>query len=241
MARYGQDFGGRGADRFGRPGERGRGGYDSGGVRPRYGAEYLGGYAPAGTNPYERQAGPMDYAPVPPSAGGPFVAPHEHGGRAPAALRVRAADIMTEDPRAVTPRTTLTEAARLMAGLDVGILPVVDSPESFQLLGVVTDRDLAVRGLARGLDGGAPVSQCMTTEVSTVQPLATIREVFDLMKREQVRRVPVTDRDGRLVGIIAQADLAVQYAGLDLEREREVEEVIERISEPGRGPRGWRA
>jgi CBS-domain-containing membrane protein len=60
---------------------------------------------------------------------------------------------------------------------------------------------------------------------------------MNLMKREQVRRIPVTDLEGNLVGIIAQADLVVDYAGLDLERETEVEEVIERISEPAR-PRG---
>lgn len=160
---------------------------------------------------------------------------HDPPRRGPgwAALRIRASDIMTPDPRTVTPRSTLADAARLMAELDVGILPVVDGPETLALVGVVTDRDLAVRGLAQGRDGGAPVAECMTAPVATVQPAASIREVFDLMKRERVRRVPVTDAEGRLVGIIAQADLAVHYAGLDVEREREVEEVIERISEPG--------
>jgi CBS domain-containing protein len=155
--------------------------------------------------------------------------------RASGALNVRAADIMTGDPRAVTPRSTLADAARLMAELDVGIMPVVESAERARLVGVVTDRDLAVRGLARGKDGGAPVADCMTADVATVQPMARIREVFDLMKRERIRRVPVIDSEGLLVGIIAQADLAVHYAGLDVEREREVEEVIERISEPGGG------
>lgn len=168
--------------------------------------------------------------PSPGPDGGP---PHAQDGRGTGALTVRAADIMTAEPRAVTPRTPLTDAARVMAEADVGILPVVDGPEGARLVGVVTDRDLAVRGLALGLDGATPVAECMTTAVEAVRPTASMREVFDLMKRERIRRVPVTDGDGRLVGIIAQADLAVHYAGLDVEREREVEEVIERISEPG--------
>ncbi|HLL84951.1 MAG TPA: CBS domain-containing protein, partial [Longimicrobium sp.] len=79
----------------------------------------------------------------------------------------------------------------------------------------------------------ATVAECMTPNVSTVNRNASVRQVMDVMRREQVRRVPVTDGEGRLVGIIAQADLAVQYAGLDPEREIEVEEVLERISEPG--------
>jgi len=165
---------------------------------------------------------------------GPDAAPaYAQGVRGTGALTVRAADIMTEEPRAVTPRTPLADAARLMAEADVGILPVVDGSEGARLVGVVTDRDLAVRGLALGRDGAAPVAECMTSTVASVRPAASMREVFDLMKRERIRRVPVTDADGRLVGIIAQADLAVHYAGLDVEREREVEEVIERISEPG--------
>jgi predicted transcriptional regulator len=81
------------------------------------------------------------------------------------------------------------------------------------------------------------VSDYMTEQVETVNKNDSLRDVFNVMKREQVRRVPVTDREGRLVGIIAQADLAVDYAGLDLQRETEVEEVIERISEPGRSGR----
>jgi predicted transcriptional regulator len=120
-----------------------------------------------------------------------------------------------------------------MAELDVGILPVVDDPEVRRLRGVVTDRDLVVRGMARGLGDSATVAECMTPNVSTVNRNASVRQVMDVMRREQVRRVPVTDGEGRLVGIIAQADLAVQYAGLDPEREIEVEEVLERISEPG--------
>lgn len=151
--------------------------------------------------------------------------------------RMRASQIMTARPETVTPDTPVREVAQRMKELDVGIIPVVESEDSLRLKGVVTDRDLAMRVLAEGKDGKLTVSDCMTTSVATVARTDTVHQVMNLMKREQVRRIPVTDAEGNLVGIIAQADLVVDYAGLDLERETEVEEVIERISEPAR-PRG---
>jgi CBS domain-containing protein len=148
--------------------------------------------------------------------------------------RVRVDEIMTENPEAVTPDTTLTDAARRMKDLDVGILPVVDDETNRRLQGVITDRDLAVRALAEGKTGKAEVKSFMTREVETVTAGSTMRDVMDTMKRAQVRRVPVVDEQNRLVGIVAQADLAVEYAGLDFDQQVEVEEVVERISEPGR-------
>ena len=152
----------------------------------------------------------------------------------PDADRIRAAQIMTENPEAVTPNTPVQEVARLMRDLDVGIIPVVEDEGNRRLIGVVTDRDLAVRVLADGGDCQAAVISTCTTNVATVSRNDTVHDVMNLMKRERVRRVPVTDSSGALVGIISQANLAVDYAGLDLERETEVEEVIERISEPAR-------
>lgn len=152
--------------------------------------------------------------------------------------RVRVREIMTDSPEAVTPETTLADVARRMKDLNVGIIPVVDDATNRRLEGLITDRDLAVRALAEGRDGSATVRECMTREVESVTADASVREVMDTMKRSRVRRVPVVDGENRLVGIVAQADLAVDYAGLDREREAEVEEVIERISEPGRPRRG---
>lgn len=155
---------------------------------------------------------------------------------------IRAADIMTEDPQAVTAGATIAEVARLMADLDVGVLPVVEDEDARWLRGVITDRDIVVRALSRGMGPDTPVGECMTEGVCTVNQAAPVRTVMDVMRRERVRRVPVTDGDGRLVGIIAQADLSVHYAGLDEQREREVEEVVERISEPAlprRAREGW--
>jgi CBS domain-containing protein len=152
--------------------------------------------------------------------------------------RVTAREIMTEDPEAVTADASLAEAARRMRDLDVGIMPVVDDVDGYRLEGVITDRDIAVRAAAEGEDMTmAQVGKFMSRHVSTVPEHASMRDVFTVMKRERVRRVPVVDGAGRLVGIIAQADLAVDYAGLRPDREMEVEEVVERISEragPGR-------
>lgn len=147
---------------------------------------------------------------------------------------VRARDIMTENPETVTPDTSLVEVARRMRELDVGVIPVVAGAEDGTLRGVVTDRDIVVRAAAEGKDlSKTTAGDCMTESLETVRTGDPVREVFTVMKREQVRRVPVVDDQGRLVGIIAQADLAVDYAGLDATREREVEEVLERVSEPG--------
>jgi CBS domain-containing protein len=151
--------------------------------------------------------------------------------------RVRARDVMTDNPECVTPDTSVTDVAKRMRDLNVGIIPVVDDKQSRRLRGVITDRDLAIRVLADGKDGKAKVGDYMTEQLNTVNQNDTVHDILDVMKREQVRRVPVTDREGRLVGVVAQADLAVSYAGLDLQRETEVEEAIERISEPAR-PRG---
>jgi CBS domain-containing protein len=149
--------------------------------------------------------------------------------------RIRARDLMTENPEAVTADTTLADVARRMRDLDVGIIPVVDDPDRGILQGVITDRDIAVRAAATSADmDSARVGDYMSREVSSVDEADTVRDIFSAMKRERVRRVPVTDFTGRLVGIVALADLAVDYAGLDEDRELEVEEVVGRISEPAR-------
>jgi CBS domain-containing protein len=219
MARYGRDFYGSDYSGYrGRPPMYGQGGAVDRGLGFGRGGEYgtdngwVTGTGPGGARPAQGRGG----APANRNAGS----------------TERARDIMTENPEAVTPATTLGEVARRMAELDVGILPVVDDEEVRRLRGVVTDRDLVVRGMARGLGDSATVAECMTPNVATVNRNATVRQVMDVMRRERVRRVPVVDGEGRLVGIIAQADLAVNYAGLDPTREAEVEEVLERISEP---------
>lgn len=192
--------------------------------------ESFGAYTSRGREP-SHWRGPQED-----SAGRPHWRTGEPWGRGGSeAPHVTARQIMTENPESVTRDTPLVEVARRMRDLDVGIIPVVDDPARGTLAGVITDRDIAVRAAADGEDmKKATAGDFMTGDVGSVRTGDSIRDVFSVMKRKRVRRVPVTDEAGRLVGIIAQADLAVDYAGLDLVRETEVEEVIERISEPAR-------
>ena len=207
--------------------------------RDRYGGDYRG-RRPAGGGrrrmPPERRYGsgyPIGrrYGYGPPQGYGLSRA----RGRESDVDRVRVADIMTLNPEAVTPDTPLTTVATRMRELDVGIMPVVEDEDSYRLQGVVTDRDIAVRAAAEGKDmEKTQVREIMSSRPGTVDERAHVRDVLNVMKRMRVRRVPVVSADGLLVGIVAQADLAVNYAGLDLQRETEVEEVLERISEPAR-------
>lgn len=152
--------------------------------------------------------------------------------------RIRAVDIMTENPETVTADATLVEAARKMRDLDVGIIPVVESDQNRRLRGVITDRDIAVRAVAEGMDvNTATVQECMTGSVESCNKNDSVRQVLQVMQREQVRRVPITDREGRLVGIVAQADLATDLEGH--EGSHLVADTVERISEPAQPDRGW--
>ena len=121
-------------------------------------------------------------------------------------------DIMTRCVRSIGPTDSIAKAAALMAEHDVGLLPVVDDG---RLVGIVTDRDLAVRGLAHGLHGGAPIFRVMTEEVSTCLPEADLAEALHLMAGEQVRRLPVCSGDGMLLGMVSLGDAACQaeYGG----------------------------
>jgi len=148
--------------------------------------------------------------------------------------RLRAVDIMTENPECVTPESSLADAAMKMRDLNVGIIPVVDSEQGRRLKGVVTDRDITIRAVAEGMDArGTKVQEVMTTEVESCNKNDTVGDILRVMEREQVRRVPITDREGRLVGIVAQADVV---RDLDSDRgEHRVADTIEHISEPTRG------
>jgi CBS domain-containing protein len=112
---------------------------------------------------------------------------------------------MTENPKTVAGDATVSEAARLMASEDVGSLPVVEGDE---LVGIVTDRDLVVQVVARGKDpDSVRVMDVYTKELVVASPEEPLDEALRRMASEQVRRLPVVD-DGRLVGILAQADVA---------------------------------
>lgn len=142
---------------------------------------------------------------------------------------MKARDLMTPNPRAVTGDTPLVEVARMMRDLDVGIVPVVDDLAHMHPRGVITDRDIVVRHVAERHPDGCRVDDHMSTgHLDTVAPDADVSEVMAIMERDQVRRILVAD-GGRLVGIIAQADLALKEGRIEPLR---VEEVLERVSAP---------
>lgn len=136
-----------------------------------------------------------------------------------------AGDVMTRNPRTVTPDTPVREAAQLMRSEDTGALPVVD-PNSKRPIGLVTDRDLAIRVLAEGKTD-ARVRDAMTPNAHTVRENDDLAAVMALMSREQVRRVPIVDERGDLVGIIAQADIVLAA------NDKQAEQTVEAISRPG--------
>ena len=114
-------------------------------------------------------------------------------------------EAMTPNPTTVEPTTTVQEAARIMKSEDIGPLPIV---EGDKLVGVITDRDLAIRIVAEGRGTDTTVGEIASKDVVTVDPQQSIDEAARLMAEHQVRRLPVVEEDGRLVGILAQADVA---------------------------------
>jgi CBS domain-containing protein len=132
-------------------------------------------------------------------------------------------DAMTSNPRSIEPSTTVTEAARLMKSEDVGSLPIVDGD---QLVGMVTDRDIVIRVVAEGKDPQpTTVGEIASRDLVTVDPEQDLDEALRLMAQHQVRRLPVAEEDGRLVGILAQADVARE--GKDARTGQVVQEISE--------------
>lgn len=144
---------------------------------------------------------------------------------------MKAEEIMTRNPCSCSPNDSLQEVARLMRDFDCGAVPVV---ENGSLLGIVTDRDLAIRALSAGRSADTKVSEVLTRNVACCGPDDDVRDVERIMADHQVRRVPIVDVDGRCVGIVAQADLARATRGSMRVSDREVAIVVERISEPPR-------
>lgn len=115
-------------------------------------------------------------------------------------------DVMTKDPQSLEGAASVIEAARLMRDEDAGIVPVV---EGKKLVGAVTDRDIAVRVVAEGKSPeSVTVGEIASRDLVTIDPQQELSEALRLMARHQVRRLPVVEEDGKLVGIVAQADIA---------------------------------
>jgi CBS domain-containing protein len=130
-------------------------------------------------------------------------------------------DTMTSNPRTIETSTPVAEAARLMSSEDVGSLPIV---EGERLVGMLTDRDITVRVVAEGMDPQSTTAgDVASRDVVSVDPQQQLDEALRLMAQHQVRRLPVVEEDGRLVGIVAQADVAT--AGHDARTGQVVEEI----------------
>lgn len=133
-------------------------------------------------------------------------------------------DIMTSSVSSVQPTDSIGNAAQAMADYDVGALPVLDGQK---LVGIVTDRDIAVRAVAAGIDAERPVRLVMTEEVTTCSGDTDVEDALELMSNEQVRRLPVCNEENEVVGIVALADAAHRDPD-----KREVAEALAEISEP---------
>jgi CBS domain-containing protein len=134
-------------------------------------------------------------------------------------------DAMTRDVRMVRPDQTLRDAAHIMAELDIGALPV---QENDRLVGMITDRDIAVRAIAEGRECGTPIREVMTREIKYCYDDQDIEEVTRNMSDQRLRRLPVMNRDKRLVGILALGDLAREGSTQD-----DASEALCGISRPG--------
>ncbi len=133
-------------------------------------------------------------------------------------------DVMTRNVRTMTPSDTVAAAAKAMRELDVGVIPVC---EGDKLLGMVTDRDIVLRAVAEGLNGGTPLSTVMSTNIHTARETDDLDTVLADMASRQIRRLPVLDGSQRLAGIISIGDIAVK--GQD---EEDVGQSLADISSP---------
>ena len=132
-------------------------------------------------------------------------------------------EVMTSNPCTIDADKPISYAAKMMRDEDVGLAPVV---EGDRLVGTLTDRDIAIRVVAEGHDpDSTKVKDVASKDVVTVDPQQDLDEALRLMAEHQVRRLPVVEEDGRVVGVVAQADVA------RLADDRKTGEVVERISQ----------
>jgi len=118
---------------------------------------------------------------------------------------MKVSQVMTRDVKTVRPDQTAKDAAKFMLSEDAGSMPVSDGD---RLIGMITDRDIAVRGVARGYGPDTPVSELMTDEIICVREDDDVEEVATKMSEAQVRRLPVIDANEKLCGIVSLGDLS---------------------------------
>lgn len=139
-------------------------------------------------------------------------------------------DVMTRGVECIAPEATLQKAAQRMRELNVGALPIC---ENDRLAGMVTDRDITLRATAEGRDPRTTtVREVMTPDITYCFEDQDVREAARIMEEQQIRRLPVMNRDKRMVGIVSLGDLAVRT-----DNERLTGETLEGVSEPSRHQR----
>ena len=136
-------------------------------------------------------------------------------------------EVMIADPACCISESALQEVAQMMVDHDCGEIPVVDNKESKHPLGVITDRDIVCRTVARGINPlDLTVADCMSTPCVTVTPDMSVEECTHVMEENKIRRVPVIDADGCCCGIVSLADIALQA------KKNVAAEVVKEVSEP---------
>ena len=123
----------------------------------------------------------------------------------------RISEVMSSDVQTISPDATIEEAAQEMRDGDFGLLPVGDEE---QLLGVITDRDIAIRAVAEGRGPSTPVSEIMSEDVIWAHEDDSIEEAAEIMSDNQIRRLPVVNAEQRLVGIVSLGDFAVDASDI---------------------------
>jgi CBS domain-containing protein len=137
---------------------------------------------------------------------------------------MKVSEVMTRDVRTVRPDQPVQEAASFMLSADAGSIPVTDGD---RLIGMITDRDIAVRGIAKGYGPDTPVRELMTNDIIAAREDDDIDDVASRMSEAQVRRLPVIDEQERLCGIVSLGDLT-QNGKID-----QAEQALEGVSQPG--------
>jgi CBS domain-containing protein len=136
-------------------------------------------------------------------------------------------DVMTADPVCCTGDTPITAVAKMMLENDCGEIPVVEDQAGKVPIGVITDRDIVCRLVAKGINpAGAIATECMSKPVTTVTPEMSIADCSRIMEEKQIRRVPVVDDRGSCCGIVALADIALQNG------QNAAGEIVKEVSEP---------
>jgi CBS domain-containing protein len=140
----------------------------------------------------------------------------------------KCSDVMTKNPSCCLPTDTVTKAAQWMRDEKVGSIPVVENEKTKKLIGIVTDRDLALEVIANGRDAKTTkVADVMTQGVITCNADDDVQNAVDAMAEHQLRRIPVVDADQNIVGIISQADVATR-----IDEPQETAKMVKEISQP---------